>query len=115
VGADETLGDVCDDRTTEMKSSHSNKQRSAGMKHKHKPGCRCANCLGEFDQRENAAQQLYTLLNLQWVGIRAAVAYADFARSGIEEAFPQQARASLGLLRKHNPGLLDNLLSDILD
>ncbi len=85
------------------------------MKHKHKPGCRCANCLGEFDQRENAAQQLYALLNLRWVGIRAAVAYADFARNGIEEAFPQHARASLGLLRKHNPSLLDNLLSDILD
>jgi len=85
------------------------------MNHKHKPSCRCANCLGEFDQRANAAQQLYALLNLQWVGIRAAVAYADFARSGIEEAFPQHARASLGLLRKRNPGLLDNLLADILD
>ena len=85
------------------------------MNHKHKPGCRCANCLREFDQRENAAQQLYQLLNLQWVGIRAAVAYADFARSDIEEAFPQHARASLGLLRQRNPGLLDNLLEDILD
>ena len=85
------------------------------MNHKHKPGCRCAYCLREFDQRENAAQQLYQLLNLQWVGIRAAVAYADFARSGIEEAFPQHARVSLSLLRKHSPGLLDNLVADILD
>ena len=85
------------------------------MKHQHKPGCRCADCLGEFDQRQNAAQQLYQLLNLRWTGIRAAVAYADFARNGIEEAFPQQARTSLGLLRKHNPGLLDSLLADILD
>jgi hypothetical protein len=85
------------------------------MKHKHKPGCRCADCLGEFDQRENAAQQFYALLNMRWVGIRAATAYADFARQGIEEAFPKQARSSLSLLREHNPGLLDSLLTDILD
>ncbi len=32
------------------------------MKHQHKPGCHCAECLGTFDQRENAAQQLYQLL-----------------------------------------------------
>ena len=85
------------------------------MKHNHKQGCRCANCLGELEQRENAAQQLYTLLDMHWVGIRAAVAYADFARKGIEEALPKQARVSLGLLREHNPGLLDSLLTDILD
>ena len=85
------------------------------MKHNHKPGCRCANCLGEFEQRENAAQQFYSLLNMHWVGVRAAVAYADFARKGIEEAFPKQVRASLSLMREHNPDLLDNLLTDILD
>lgn len=85
------------------------------MRDNHKPGCRCGNCLRDFEQRQSAAQQLYALLNMQWVGIRAATAYADFARSGIEEAFPYQAQASLGLLRKHNPGLLDNLLEDILD
>ncbi len=85
------------------------------MKHKHKAGCRCADCLGEFDQRENAAQQLYALLNMRWGGIRAAVAYADFARKGIEDAFPKQAQTSLSLLREHNPDLLDNLLNDILD
>ena len=50
------------------------------MNHQHKPGCRCAECLGSFDQRENAAQQLYQLLNLGWVGMRAATAYADFAK-----------------------------------
>jgi hypothetical protein len=85
------------------------------MKHMHKPGCRCAECLGTFDQRENAAQQLYQLLNLRWVGMRAATAYADFARNGIEEAFPHHARASLGLLQQRNSGLLNNLLADILD
>jgi hypothetical protein len=85
------------------------------MKHEHKPGCHCAECLGSFDQRVNAAQQLYQLLNLRWVGMRAATAYADFARNGIADAFPQHAQASLGLLRKHNPELLDNLLTDILD
>lgn len=85
------------------------------MKHQHKPGCHCAACLGTFDQRAHAAQQFYQLLNLRWVGMRAATAYADFARNGIEEAFPQHAQVSLNLLRKHNPGLLDNLLADILD
>ena len=81
----------------------------------HKPGCRCADCLGAFDQRQSAATQLYALLDMRWVGVRAAVAYAEFARQGIEEAFPQQARSALGHLRKTNAGLLDNLLSDILD
>jgi hypothetical protein len=85
------------------------------MKHQHKPGCHCAECLGTFDQRVNAAQQFYQLLNLRWIGMRAATAYADFARNGIEEAFPQHAQVSLSLLRKHNPALLDNLLADILD
>jgi hypothetical protein len=85
------------------------------MKHQHKPGCHCAECLGTFDQRAHAAQQLYQLLNMRWTGVRAATAYADFARNGIEDAFPQHAQASLSLLRKHNPGLLDNLLADILD
>ncbi len=81
----------------------------------HKPGCRCADCLGEIDRRQSAASQLYALLNMSWVGIRAAVAYAEFARQGIEDAFPQQAQTALGYLRKHNAGLLDNLLADILD
>jgi hypothetical protein len=85
------------------------------MKHLHKPGCRCAECLASFDQRENAAQQLYQLLNLRWVGMRAATAYADFARNGIAEAFPQRAQASLSVLRERNPGLLNTLLADILD
>ena len=85
------------------------------MKHQHKPGCHCAECLGTFEQRVNAAQQFYQLLNLRWIGMRAATAYADFARNGIEEAFPPHARVSLSLLRKHNPALLDNLLADILD
>ncbi len=81
----------------------------------HKPGCRCALCLGEFDRRQAAASQLYALLNMHWVGLRAAVAYADFARRGIEEAFPQQACMALGHLRQHNGALLDDLLSEILD
>ena len=85
------------------------------MKHQHKPGCHCAECLGTFEQRVNAAQQFYQLLNLRWIGMRAATAYADFARNGIEEAFPPHAQASLSLLRKHNPTLLDNLLANILD
>lgn len=85
------------------------------MKHQHKPGCRCAHCLGEFDQRANAAQQFYQLLNMRWIGMRAATAYADFARNGITEAFPQHAQASLSLLRQRNPGPLNTLLADILD
>jgi len=85
------------------------------MKHQHKPGCRCAECLGTFDQREHAAQQLYQLLNMRWVGIRAATAYADFARNGIADAFPQHAQMSLALLQQRNPGLLNTLIADILD
>ncbi len=85
------------------------------MKHQHKPGCRCAECLGTFDQREHAAQQLYQLLNMQWVGMRAATAYADFARNGIADAFPQHAQASLSLLQQRNSSLLSTLLADILD
>ena len=49
------------------------------MKHQHKPGCHCAECLDTFEQRVNAAQQFYQLLNLRWIGMRAATAYADFA------------------------------------
>jgi hypothetical protein len=37
------------------------------------------------------------------------------SRNGIAEAFPQHAQASLSLLRQRNPGLLNNLLADILD
>ena len=85
------------------------------MKHKHKSGCRCANCLGEFDERENAAQQLYSLLDMQWIGMRAAEVYADFARKGIEDPFPYHAQSSLHVLRESNPALLDSLLTDILD
>lgn len=81
----------------------------------HKLGCRCALCLGEFERRQAAATQFYALLNLRWVGLRAAVAYAEFARKEIEEAFPQPARAALGYLRKHNSALLESLLCDILD
>ena len=93
-----------------MKQSQSSMDAGA-----HKSGCRCALCLGEFERRQAAATQFYSLLNMRWVGIRAAVAYAEFARKEIEEAFPQQARTALGYLRKHNRPLLDNLLEDILD
>ena len=85
------------------------------MKHTHKPGCRCALCHGEHERREDAAQQLYGLLQMNWVGMRTAVAYAEFAREGIEEAFPQRARANLGHLRQQDRELLDNLITDILD
>ncbi len=85
------------------------------MKHNHKPGCRCALCLSEFERRESAAQQFYGLLQMSWVGIRTAVAYAEFAREGIEEAFPQRARANLGHLRQQDRELLDGLINDILD
>ncbi len=85
------------------------------MRHNHNSGCRCANCLGEFDERENAAQQLYSLLDMQWIGIRAAAVYADFARKGIEDPFPYHAQSSLHVLRERSPALLDSLLTDILD
>ncbi len=85
------------------------------MKHTHKPGCRCALCLSEYERRQNAAQQFYGLLQMSWVGMRAATAYAEFARQGIEEAFPLRARLALGNLRQQNAGLLDSLLMDILD
>ncbi len=85
------------------------------MKHGHKPGCRCALCHNEYELREGAAQQLYGLLQMNWLGMRTAVAYAEFARQGIEEAFPNQARANLGQLRECDSELLNNLLSDILD
>ena len=81
----------------------------------HRPGCRCAFCLGECDRRQAAATQLYALLNMSWVGVRAATTYAEFARQGIEEAFPRQAQMALGYLRTNNRILLDNLLADILD
>lgn len=85
------------------------------MKHKHKSGCRCATCLGESHERENAAQQFYALLDMQFIGMRAATAYADFARKGIEDPFPHHAQGSLHVLRENNPRLLDTLLADILD
>lgn len=85
------------------------------MKHKHKSGCRCANCLGESDERVDAAQQFYALLDMQFIGMPAATVYADFARKGIEDPFPYHAQSSLHVLREHNPRLLDNLLADILD
>ncbi len=81
----------------------------------HMLGCRCPDCLGQFDQRQSAAAQLYALLDMRWVGMPAAIAYAEFARQGIEEAFPQHAQTALGYLRQTNAGLLNNLLADILD
>ncbi len=81
----------------------------------HTPGCQCPNCLSELDQQQSAAAQLYALLDMCWVGLRAAVAYAEFARQGIEEAFPPHAQTALGYLRQTNAGLLNNLISDILD
>ncbi len=81
----------------------------------HRPGCRCALCLGESDRRQAAATQLYALLNMSWVGVRAATTYAEFARKGIEEAFPYQAQLALAYLRTNNRTLLDNLLAEILD
>ncbi len=85
------------------------------MKHTHKPGCRCALCLSEYEKRESAAQQLYGLLQMSWVGMRTATAYAEFARQGIEEAFPNRSRTNLGRLRECDAQLLDSLLNDILD
>ena len=85
------------------------------MKHTHKPGCRCALCLGEYERREGAAQQFYELLQMNWVGMRTATAYAEFARHGIEEAFSIRARSNLGRLRELDHELLDSLLKDILD
>ena len=85
------------------------------MKHTHKPGCRCALCLSEYERRECAAQQLYGPLQMSWLGMRTATAYAEFAREGIEEAFSNRARYNLGRLREHNTELLDSLLRDILD
>ncbi len=82
---------------------------------RHKPGCQCASCLAELDRQHSAAEQLYALLNMCWTGMGTAVTYADLARRGIEEAFPQQAQHALGYLRERNAPLLDNLLSDILD
>ncbi len=81
----------------------------------HRPGCRCAFCLGESDRKQAAATQLYALLNMSWIGVRAATTYAEFARKGIEEAFPYQAQVALGYLRTNNRVLLDNLIADILD
>lgn len=85
------------------------------MKHTHKPGCRCALCLSEFERRENAAQQFYALLQMSWVGMRTATTYAEFAREGIEEAFSNRARTNLGHLRQHDHETLNSLLADILD
>jgi hypothetical protein len=85
------------------------------MKHKHNPGCRCANCLCESQERESAAQQLYSLLDMQWIGMRAAKVHADLARKGIDDSFPYHAQDSLHVLRERNPALLDSLLTDILD
>ncbi len=85
------------------------------MKHEHKPGCCCAHCQGDVGQQQSSARQLYAILNLQWVGTRAAATHAEFARMGIDDAFPEPARTSLGFLRERNPALLDNLLADILD
>ncbi len=85
------------------------------MKLSHKTGCRCGYCQGELERRQLAASQFYALLDMRWIGIRAAIAYAEFARQGIEEAFPPQAQNALGLLRQHNAGVLNNLLADILD
>ena len=81
----------------------------------HKSGCVCGSCLSEVNRQYIAAEQLYALLNMRWTGIGTAVTYADLARRGIEEAFPQQAQHALGILRERNAPLLDNLLSDILD
>ncbi len=82
---------------------------------RHRSGCSCGSCLGEAHRQHIAAEQLYALLNMRWTGIGTAVTYADLARRGIEEAFPQQAQQALGILRERNAPLLDNLLSDILD
>jgi len=44
---------------------------TAKLSGNHKPGCRCPDCLCGFERRQSAATQLYALLNMQWVGIRA--------------------------------------------
>ncbi len=71
---------------SKLRDHDSNGKGVVAMKHMHKPGCRCASCLSEFERRESAAQQLYDLLQMSWIGVRTAVAYAQFAREGIEEA-----------------------------
>ncbi len=93
-----------------MKGSH-----NAIQPERHRPGCRCAGCLAESDRQHSAAEQLYALLNMRWTGMGTAVTYAELARRGIEEAFPQQAQHALGYLRERNAPLLDDLLSEILD
>ncbi len=85
------------------------------MRHQHNQGCQCPLCLAELTSKRSAAQQLYAILDMQWMGSRAAVTHAELARLGIDDAFPDRARNTLGLLRAQNPRLLDNLLMDILD
>jgi hypothetical protein len=85
------------------------------MKHYHRSGCQCPLCLAELTRKHSAAQQLYAILEMQWIGARAAVTHAELARLGIDDAFPDRARNTLGLLRAQNPAMLDNLLTDILD
>jgi hypothetical protein len=68
----------------------------------HKNGSQCAECTWEFKRKQSAETQLYELLNMQWVGTRTAVTFADLARHGIEEACPEQAQDALGSLKENN-------------
>ena len=84
-------------------------------KRPHGSKCRCADCVGTFEHRDAAARQFYSLLDLQWAGVRAAIVTADLARRLIDDALPAHARIALQLLREHHPELLESLLADVLD
>jgi hypothetical protein len=71
--------------------------------------------LRDFKEREAAAYHLYTLLEMAWAGLKPAVEDARAIRAGQDDNLPPRARENLAYYRRHNPDLLDTLLSDILD
>ncbi len=71
--------------------------------------------MGDFEQRDNAARQLYALLGMRYIGLRAAWRTADLIQAGIDDHLSSKAKANLADLKQRNPELLDSLLADILD
>ena len=69
----------------------------------------------DFESRDNAARQLYALLDLSYLGLRSAKVTADLLRAGITNHLSLRSQECFVHLQKRNPNLLDSLLADILD
>lgn len=77
----------------------------------HPKGCTCPECLTVWAGREQACRELFSLLDLAWLGIRHGIEVARLLRAGNTEWLPEYAQQRLAMVSKD---VLESLFQDTL-